>query len=63
MTGQVALMEKISALLADGVAPNEIAILYTKNRYGKELMPLLSSWGIPFHVEGGLDALAQPIVQ
>lgn len=62
-TALIALVEKIQALLVAGTSPNEIAILYTKNRYAAEIIPLLEKWAIPYYLEGGLDAIAQPVVQ
>ncbi|MBP7875619.1 PD-(D/E)XK nuclease family protein, partial [Candidatus Woesebacteria bacterium] len=38
-------------------------ILYTKNKYAADIIPLLEKWNIPFYLEGGMDALIQPIVQ
>lgn len=62
-TELVSVVEEIKKLLATGTLPNEIAILYTKNSYAAEIIPLLDYWQIPYFLEGGVDALTLPIVQ
>ncbi len=62
-TSIIALVEKITLLLAAGTSPNEIAILYTKNKFAADIIPVLDKWSIPFYVEGGLNALDQIVVQ
>lgn len=63
MTSLVALVENIKTLLDTGTPADEIAVLYTKNSFVIDLIPLLDKWSIPFYVEGGLDALTQPVVE
>lgn len=61
-TSLVVLAETIASLLESGTSPNEIAILYTKNRFAADIIPILEKWSIPYHLEGGSDALQQPII-
>jgi DNA helicase-2/ATP-dependent DNA helicase PcrA len=58
-----ALVEKIKKLVQTGVPPSEIAVLYTKNRFAVDIIPLLDKWSLPYYLEGGLDALSTSIVQ
>lgn len=54
--------EKINALLKNGVAAREIAILYRNNKEAQEVMTILASYAVPFELEGGKDVLTHPVV-
>lgn len=54
--------EKIQQLLSRQVSPSEIAILYRTNREAVEATQVLQSFGIPYFLEAGGDALnSEPI--
>lgn len=61
-TSLIALVENIKTLLNQGTPADEIAILYTKNKFAADLLPLLEKWSIPYYLEGGLNALEQPVI-
>lgn len=49
--------EQISALIADGVPPEEIAVLFRHNRDLVELQQVLEKWGIGYEIDGGINVL------
>ncbi len=53
----VFVAEKIAALLAKGVAPEEIAVLYRNNAQSAVIGQTLEKWEIPFEAEGTGNAL------
>lgn len=56
------IAEKIQQLLERQVAPSQIAILYRTNREAVEAAQVLQSFGIPYFLETGSDALSsEPI--
>lgn len=57
------VVERIKALLATGVEPAEIAVLYRHNQDSSGLMPVLEQAGISFAIDGGIDILKVPAVQ
>lgn len=54
---------RIKKLLADGVKPEEITIIYRNNREATLMMDYASRYGVPFEIEGGQDVLATAIVE
>ncbi len=60
MTGITLRVEK---LLADGVAPGRIAIIYKENKYGEELARFLTLKQIPVYSKRNLDLFTVPLVQ
>ena len=60
MTGITLTVEK---LLADGVLPGRIAIIYKENKYGEELSRFLQLKNIPVFSKRNLDLFGVPLVQ
>jgi DNA helicase-2/ATP-dependent DNA helicase PcrA len=52
--------QEISALIAGGVSPKRIAIIYRENRYGDELARILQSLQVPFYSRRRLNLLQIP---
>jgi DNA helicase-2/ATP-dependent DNA helicase PcrA len=57
------ISENVKQRIAQGVAPEEIAVLYRTNRDALPLARMLEKAGIPFHIESDLDILADPDVR
>ena len=60
MTGITLEVEK---LLAKGVTPGRIAIIYKENKYGEELARFLQLKNIPVYSKRNLDLFTVPLVQ
>lgn len=60
MTGITIQVEK---LLAEGVLPGRIAIIYKENKYGEELARFLGLKNIPVYSKRNLDLFTVPLVQ
>jgi DNA helicase II / ATP-dependent DNA helicase PcrA len=60
MTGITLHVEK---LLAKGVLPGRIAIIYKENKYGEELARFLALKNIPVYSKRNLDLFTVPLVQ
>lgn len=57
-TGEIInIFTRIRQLLDQGVPPEDIAIIYRKNRDSGPLMNAANHYGIPFEIEGGIDVL------
>ncbi|HLI93717.1 MAG TPA: ATP-dependent helicase, partial [Puia sp.] len=54
---------QVEQLLASGVEPGRIAILYKENKYGEELARFLQLKKIPVYSKRSLDLLAVPLAQ
>jgi DNA helicase-2/ATP-dependent DNA helicase PcrA len=54
---------KIEKLLAEGVAPGHIAVIYKENRYGEELARFFQLKNIPTYSKRDLDLFTIPLVQ
>ena len=54
---------RIEQLLADGVAPGRIAIIYKENKYGEELARFLQLKKIPAYSKRNLDLFSIPLAQ
>ncbi|HVX51872.1 MAG TPA: ATP-dependent DNA helicase [Chitinophagaceae bacterium] len=50
-------------LLAQGVEPGRIAVIYKENRYGEELMQYFKQKGIPVYSKRSLNLLEIPLAQ
>jgi DNA helicase-2/ATP-dependent DNA helicase PcrA len=55
--------QEISALIAGGVSPKRIAIIYRENRYGDELARILQSLQVPFYSRRRLNLLQIPFAR
>lgn len=51
------VVQRIKNLIASGVDPEEIAILYRNNRDASELQQALEHWGIKYEIDGGGNVL------
>lgn len=60
MTGITLQVER---LLAEGVLPGRIAIIYKENKYGEELARFLQLKNIPVYSKRNLDLFTVPLVQ
>jgi DNA helicase II / ATP-dependent DNA helicase PcrA len=56
------ITKKIEQLIAKGVKPNQIAILYKKNADAENFQVTLDKWGIEFNVDTGNDVLKNEVV-
>jgi DNA helicase-2/ATP-dependent DNA helicase PcrA len=54
---------QIETLVRNGVAPDEIAVIYAKHRQVNRLMALLGKKGIPYQTKRPVNALDLPVVQ
>jgi len=54
---------RVERLLAEGVAPGRIAIIYKENKYGEELSRFLQLKNIPVYSKRNLDLFTVPLVQ
>ena len=54
---------QVEKLLADGVAPGRVAIIYKENKYGEELARFLRLKNIPVYSKRNLDLLGVPLAQ
>jgi DNA helicase II / ATP-dependent DNA helicase PcrA len=57
------VLQNIQQLLQQGVAAQEIAVLYRNNNDGAELKEMALKLGIPIATQGTQDALTTPLVQ
>lgn len=58
----VALAEQIKSLMAGGVPPQEIAVLYARHRQAERLLQLLAKQGIPFQTKKPQNILELPLI-
>jgi DNA helicase-2/ATP-dependent DNA helicase PcrA len=54
---------RVERLLAEGVPPGRIAIIYKENKYGEELARFLGLKNIPVYSKRNLDLFTVPLVQ
>ncbi|GAB3006127.1 ATP-dependent DNA helicase [Niabella terrae] len=54
---------QVEALLASGIAPGKIAVIYRENRYGEELADYFGIRKIPFFSKRSLNLLDQPFIR
>ncbi|HEU4574828.1 MAG TPA: ATP-dependent DNA helicase [Chitinophagaceae bacterium] len=54
---------KVEKLLAAGVAPGNIGIIYKENKYGEELARFFKLKNIPFYTKRNLNLLELPLAQ
>ncbi len=54
---------KIADLLAAGVAPGSVAVIYKENKYGEELAGFFRLKGIPVYSKRSVNLLLQPFVK
>lgn len=59
----VYIAEEIKQKLADGIAPEDIAVLYRNNADAIELQRVLEKWGIPYEIEGGENILEAEMIR
>lgn len=57
------LVLQVEKLLAEGVKPGDIGIIYRENKYGDELSNYFRLKSIPFYTKRNLNILDQPIIQ
>lgn len=55
----VYVAERIKSLLANGVQPQEIAVLYRNNADAADFAQALSKWGIQYQIDGGNNVLSE----
>lgn len=55
----VYIAERVKALIASGIQPQEIAVLYRNNADVVDFAQALSKWGIRFQIDGGNNILAE----
>ena len=59
----VGITEAISALIADGVPPHTIAIIYKENKYGLELANYFNLKKIPFYSKRKINLFDEPLAK
>ncbi len=47
----------------DNIAPEKIAVIYRKNKYGEELSRYLQAKGIPFYIKKKQDVFSDPFIK
>ncbi|TAH01964.1 MAG: ATP-dependent helicase [Sphingobacteriales bacterium] len=57
------ITEQITALLANGVAPGKIAVIYKEHRYGEELAAFFRFKQLPYYSKRELNILELPLAQ
>ncbi len=57
------LVQQIENLIASGVSPSEIAVLYARHRQAERLLNLLEKKGIPYQTKRPVNVLDLPLVQ
>jgi DNA helicase-2/ATP-dependent DNA helicase PcrA len=55
--------EQVESLIARGVPPKEIAVLYARHRQAERLLSILAKKGIPFQTKRPVNVLDLPLVQ
>jgi DNA helicase-2/ATP-dependent DNA helicase PcrA len=58
----VFVAQQIQDLLQNGVKPEEVAVLYRNNADAVEIKDALEKWSVPFVIDGGKDALKDPVI-
>ncbi len=56
------LAEDIKKHIKQGINPQQIAILYNKNKDSLEIIDTLAKWNIPFEIDGGINILEDPTI-
>ncbi len=56
------VVARIEALLGQGVAPHEIAVIYAQHRQADDLQPLLARQNIPYQAKRPLNILKLPLI-
>lgn len=59
----IGITEKISHLIAEGIAPKEIAVLYKENKYGEEMAHFLQQKNIPVFTKKTANLFDQVLIQ
>ncbi len=59
----IGTIQRVEALLQEGVKPSEIGIIYRENKYGDELASYFRLKEIPFYTKRNLNILDQPFIQ
>lgn len=57
------IADKIEKLVKTGVAPSEIAVLYSRHKQANQLQILLGKKGIPFQTKRPVNVLEVPVMQ
>ncbi len=57
------LVRQIEALIRNGTAPEEIAVIYARHKQASRLMTLLGKKGIPFQAKRPVNILDLPLIQ
>lgn len=57
------IVRQIDSLIKDGVAPDEIAVIYARHKQAQRLMALLGKKKIPYHTRRPVNILDLPLIQ
>lgn len=63
LSEDIFIAEKINELIAKGVPPTEIVVIYHNNADGPALGQTLAKFGIDYVVQGGGNVLQEPVVE
>ena len=56
------IAKKIQSLLAAGIIPNQIAVIYRENKYGEALANYLNHIQIPYYSKRQINILKEPLI-
>ena len=59
----IMIAEEIRQLIADGVEPGRIAVIYKEHKTGEELQKFLQLQNIPYYTRKSLNLLKEPLVK
>lgn len=63
MDEMVGITLQVEGLLAEGVQPGRIAVIYKENKYGEELTTFFRLKNIPFYSKRNINLLEQPFIK
>ncbi len=55
------IAKDIEKKIQEGTAPSDIAVLYSKHKFGNDFVKYLSALGVPFFIHKDLDFLSDPL--
>ena len=59
----ISIAQKIETLIAGGIPPSEIAVIYARHRQAERLLSLLEKKGIPCQTKRPVNVLDLPVIQ
>ena len=59
----IGITQQVEQILAEGIAPNKIGIIYKENKYGEELAQYFKLKKIPYYSKRSLNILNIPFAK